>query len=94
MTAGIPQAVLAKEAILNAVGQSSFDLHGHVDFPPWFHGPLLQARSQGPAPFDVQGLGYGRAEQGLHVCCSTAHYHRMGRQPVQGPRGLCRARIL
>ena len=42
-TAGIPQAVLAKEAVYAAVGQSSFELHGHVDFTPWFRGPLVQA---------------------------------------------------
>ena len=40
-----PQAVLAKEAVYNAVGQSSFELHGHVDFTPWFRGPLVQAGS-------------------------------------------------
>ena len=44
MTVGIPPAVLAKEAVYNAVGLCSFDLHGHVDFTPWFHGHLLQAR--------------------------------------------------
>ena len=45
MTAGVPPAALFKEAVYNAVGQSSFGLHGHVDFTPWFRGPLLQVCS-------------------------------------------------
>ena len=40
--AGVPQAALFKEAVYKAVGQSSFGLHGHVDFTSWFRGALLQ----------------------------------------------------
>ena len=44
-TSGIPQAVLAKEAVYSAVGLASFELHDHVDFTPWFRGPLMQVCS-------------------------------------------------
>ncbi len=40
--AGIPAAVLAKEAVYNAAGVGAYDLHDYIDFKQWFQTALLQ----------------------------------------------------
>ncbi|KAK9787255.1 hypothetical protein WJX73_002919 [Symbiochloris irregularis] len=37
---GVPSAVLAKEAVYNAVGTCSYDLYDFLDFPSWFRSAL------------------------------------------------------
>jgi hypothetical protein len=39
---GVPEAVLAKEAVYNAVGGAAYELHDYIEFGPWFRGTLLQ----------------------------------------------------
>lgn len=41
---GIPTAVLAKEAAYSAVGVCAFELHGFIEFGPWFRNTLVQVR--------------------------------------------------
>ncbi|KAL3150483.1 hypothetical protein ABBQ32_000305 [Trebouxia sp. C0010 RCD-2024] len=41
-TAGIPAAVLHKEAVYAAVGTGAYDLFDFIDFQPWLRGTLVQ----------------------------------------------------
>ena len=41
-TAGVPAAVLAKEAVYNAAGVGAYGLHDYIDFKQWFQSTLLQ----------------------------------------------------
>ena len=41
-TAGIPAAVLHKEAVYAAVGTGAYDLHDSIDFQPWLRSTLVQ----------------------------------------------------
>ena len=40
--AGIPAAVLHKEAVYAAVGTGAYDLHDFIDFQPWLRSTLVQ----------------------------------------------------
>ena len=40
--AGVPAAVLAKEAVYNAAGVGAYDLHDYIDFKQWLQSALLQ----------------------------------------------------
>ena len=42
--AGVPSAVLAKEAVYNAVGVGAWELHDYIDFSSWFRSALLLVR--------------------------------------------------
>ncbi|KAL3137934.1 hypothetical protein ABBQ38_005181 [Trebouxia sp. C0009 RCD-2024] len=42
LTAGIPAAVLHKEAVYAAVGTGAYDLFDFIDFQPWLRGTLVQ----------------------------------------------------
>ena len=42
--AGVLSAVLAKEAVYNAVGVGSWELHDFIDFSSWFRSALLLVR--------------------------------------------------
>lgn len=43
-TAGIPAAVLHKEAVYAAVGTGAYDLFDFIDFQPWLRGTLVQVK--------------------------------------------------
>ena len=40
--AGIPAAVLAKEAVYNAAGVGAYGVHDYIDFKQWLQSTLLQ----------------------------------------------------
>lgn len=58
-TAGIPPAVLHKEAIYAAVGTGAYDLYDFIDFQPWLRTTLVQV-----GPF----LTAARLSQHFHLC--------------------------
>ncbi|KAK9830439.1 hypothetical protein WJX72_011753 [[Myrmecia] bisecta] len=41
LSRGVPPAVLAKEAVYNAVGTAAFELHDYIEFTSWFRMALL-----------------------------------------------------
>lgn len=45
ITAGIPSAVLHKEAVYAAVGTGAYDLFDFIDFQPWLRTTLVQVNS-------------------------------------------------
>ena len=42
LVAGIPAAVLRKDAIYAAAGTGAYELHDYIDFQPWLQHTLLQ----------------------------------------------------
>ena len=42
--AGVPTAVLHKEAVYAAVGTGAYDLYDFIDFQPWLRRTLVQVR--------------------------------------------------
>ena len=56
---GIPEAVLAKEAVYNAVGAGAWELLDHVDFTSWLHAALLPVRpSASTCPVSPRDVGF------------------------------------
>jgi hypothetical protein len=45
--AGVPAAVLAKEAAYTAAGVGAYELHDYIDFRAWYHAALLRVRARG-----------------------------------------------
>lgn len=49
--AGYPAAVLAKEAVYDAVCIGAFELHDYIDFSSWFRTALLAVHGPTQPPF-------------------------------------------
>ena len=68
--AGYPAAVLAKEAVYNAVSVGAFELHDYVDFSSWFRTALLAVRGASTWP--------PRSQHADQICVPVPRRHSIG----------------